>query len=148
MRSKLVILPEPNTAFDLRDFQLADEQAVIKLWQTCKLLWPWNNPHRYIRRKLAFSDGGFWVGHVGPRLIASIMVGYDGHRGSVNYLAIDPAFSGRGFGRLLMKRAEAFLSQTGVRKSIYACAGKMRLFSLFITVWPMTRVMWLFSAKG
>jgi ribosomal protein S18 acetylase RimI-like enzyme len=102
----------PDTAFDLRDFQLADEQAVINLWQTCKLLRPWNDPHRDIRRKLASSDGGFWVGHVGPRLIASIMVGYDGHRGSVNYLAIDPAFAGRGYGRLLMERAEAFLLQT------------------------------------
>lgn len=106
----------PDTAFDLRDFQLSDEQAVIKLWQTCKLLRPWNDPHRDIRRKLASSDGGFWVGHVGPRLIASIMVGYDGHRGSVNYLAIDPAFAGRGYGRLLMGQAEAFLSQIGCPK--------------------------------
>ena len=52
-------------------------------------------------------------GHVGPRLIASIMVGYVGHCGSANYLAIGPAFAGRGYGRLLMERAEAFLSQTG-----------------------------------
>lgn len=44
------------------------------------------------------------------------MVGYDGHRGSVNYLAIDPAFAGRGYGRLLMGQAEAFLSQIGCPK--------------------------------
>ena len=106
----------PDTAFDLRDFQLSDEQAVIKLWQTCKLLRPWNDPHRDISRKLAASDGGFWVGHINARLIASIMVGNDGHRGSMNYLAIDPAFAGRGYGRLLMGQAEAFLSQIGCPK--------------------------------
>ena len=44
------------------------------------------------------------------------MVGYDGHRGSVDYLAIDPAFAGHSHGRLLMERAEAFLFEKGCPK--------------------------------
>ena len=43
------------------------------------------------------------------RLIATIIVGYDGHRGSINYLAVDPAVAGNGHGRNLMQMAEAFL---------------------------------------
>ena len=76
----------PDTAIDLRDFRAGDEYAVITLWRKCRLLRPWNDPYQDIRGKLAAGHGGFWVGHVGPRLIASVMVGYDGHRGSVNYL--------------------------------------------------------------
>jgi ribosomal protein S18 acetylase RimI-like enzyme len=106
----------PDTAIDLRDFRPGDEHAVITLWRKCRLLRPWNDPYQDIRRKLAAGHGGFWVGHVGSRLIASIMVGYDGHRGSVNYLAIDPAFSGHGHGRMLMERAEAFLFEKGCPK--------------------------------
>jgi ribosomal protein S18 acetylase RimI-like enzyme len=103
----------PDTAIDLRDFWPRDEHAVITLWRKCRLLRPWNDPYQDIRRKLAAGYGGFWVGHVGPRLIASIKVGYDGHRGSVNYLAIDPAFARHGHGWFLMERARAFLFEKG-----------------------------------
>ena len=37
------------------------------------------------------------------------MVGYDRHRGSINYLAVDPAVAVIEFGRVLMQTAEAFL---------------------------------------
>ena len=47
--------------------------------------------------------------HEANRLIATIMVGYDGHRGSINYLTVDPAVAGNGHGRHLMQMAEAFL---------------------------------------
>jgi len=42
-------------------------------------------------------------------VVASVMLGYDGHRGSVYYLAVHPAYQGRGLGRLLMAYCEAFL---------------------------------------
>ena len=58
---------------------------------------------------------GFWLATRGS-LIATIMVGYDGHRGSINYLAVDPQFSGHGFGRTLVQAAEEFLRGIGCAK--------------------------------
>jgi ribosomal protein S18 acetylase RimI-like enzyme len=97
-------------------FTEADRQAVIDLWQRCELTVPWNNPDQDIDRKVAFSPETFWVGRVEGVLVASVMFGYDGHRGSVNYLAVDPAWQGRGFGRLLMDRAEEMLRSWGCPK--------------------------------
>ena len=102
-----------DTTIDLSDFQPVDEHALITLLRKYVLLRKWNDPHRDMRRKLAAWHDGFWIGHVGPRLIAGIMVGYDGHRGTVNYLAVDHAFAGHGHDQLLMERAEAFFSEKG-----------------------------------
>ena len=44
------------------------------------------------------------------------MVGYDWHRGSINYLAVDPQFSGNGFGLALVQAAEEFLCTIGCLK--------------------------------
>jgi len=100
----------------IRDYTPDDEMAVVQLWESCGLTRPWNDPQKDIQRRLTAPLGAFWVGQVGDRIIASIMVGYDGHRGSVNYLAIDPEFSGQGLGRLLMEQAEALLVQLGCPK--------------------------------
>ena len=102
-----------ETTIDLSDFQPVDEHAFITLWRKYELLRTWNDPHRDMRRKLAAGHDGFWAGHVGPRLIAGIMVGYDVHRGTVNYLAVDHAFAGYGNDQLLMERAEAFFFEKG-----------------------------------
>lgn len=93
----------------ISNFDMVDTEAVIKLWQTCDLTRPWNDPQKDIDRKMMDRNGAFWVGRIDGIIMASIMIGYDGHRGSINYLAIDPAFKGRGFGRLMMQRAEEFL---------------------------------------
>ena len=60
-------------------------------------------------------------GHEASRSVATIMVGYDGHRGSINSLAVDPQFSGHGFGRKLVQSAEEFLAGIGCAKiNLYA----------------------------
>ena len=97
-------------------FTLEDTSAVIDLWDRCGLLRSWNDPKLDIDRKLTDQNGGFLVGHDGPRIIASIMVGYDGHRGSINYMAIDPAFASKGHGAEMMIAAEQFLISLGCPK--------------------------------
>ena len=66
------------------------------------------------------------MGHEANWLIATIMVGYDGHRGSINYLAVDPAVAGNGHGRNLMQIAEACCCHLSAQKLIYACAATMK----------------------
>lgn len=101
----------------VRAFTPADTEAVVQLWQDCELTRPWNDPHKDIARKLSVSPDLFWLGcGADGRIIASIMVGYDGHRGWINYLAVHPAHQRRGHARQLMQRAERALSELGCPK--------------------------------
>jgi ribosomal protein S18 acetylase RimI-like enzyme len=94
----------------------ADEAAVVALWRRCGLTRPWNDPHRDIARKLAVQRELFVVGTVDGRLVATAMAGYDGHRGWVNYLAVDPGSQGRGYGRAMMAEVESLLLARGCPK--------------------------------
>ena len=101
----------------VRAFTPADAEAVVQLWHDCELTRPWNDPHKDIARKLSVSPDLFWLGcDADGRIIASIMVGYDGHRGSINYLAVHPEHQRRGHARQLMQRAEQTLSELGCPK--------------------------------
>ncbi len=100
----------------LRPFQLEDEQAVIDLWRRCDLIRPWNDPQKDIRRKLQFQSEMFLVGSVEGEIVASVMAGYEGHRGWVNYLAVDPDFQHKGYGRMIMNEAEKLLREAGCPK--------------------------------
>ena len=101
---------------DIRPFKQADEAAVIRLWERCELTRPWNDPRRDIRRKLAVRPDLFLVGAIRGEVVGSVMVGYDGHRGWINYLAVDPDHRKEGFGRALMVEAELRLLREGCPK--------------------------------
>jgi ribosomal protein S18 acetylase RimI-like enzyme len=101
---------------EVRPFSIENEQAVITLWQKCGLVQPWNIPHLDIQRKLKVNPELFLVGIVGVKIIATAMGGYEGHRGWVNYLAVDPAFRKKGFGRQLMAEIENRLLALGCPK--------------------------------
>jgi ribosomal protein S18 acetylase RimI-like enzyme len=101
---------------EIRSYQPADEAAVVALWQQCDLIRPWNDPAKDIRRKLRGQPDWFLVGAVGGELVACVMVGYDGHRGWVNYLAVAPKVRRHGCGRQIMAEAERLLRQIGCPK--------------------------------
>jgi ribosomal protein S18 acetylase RimI-like enzyme len=100
----------------LRTYRSSDHDALLSLWSRCGLLRPWNDPRRDIERKLAHDLDGFLVLEVGERLAGTVMAGYDGHRGWVNYLAVDPAYQGQRLGRLFMREAERRLLAVGCPK--------------------------------
>ena len=100
----------------IRPFAIADEAAVIGLWRRCDLVRPWNDPQRDLQRKLTTQPELFFVGEADGKLIASIMAGFDGHRGWVNYLAVAPEHRGSGYGRQLMRHVEACLEARGCPK--------------------------------
>ena len=100
----------------LRPFRADDEAAVIALWHACGLTRPWNNPQLDIARKLTTQPELFIVGTVGTKLIATAMVGFDGHRGWVNYLAVAMTHRRLAIGRTLMDEAERLLKQLGCPK--------------------------------
>lgn len=92
------------------------QQDLIDLWQACGLTRPWNDPAKDIQRKLTDNMGQLALMLDGDKLVASVMVGFDGHRGSVFYLAVLPAYQGRGCGKQLMQYCEEYLLQLGCPK--------------------------------
>jgi ribosomal protein S18 acetylase RimI-like enzyme len=100
----------------IRIFSPHDEPAVVELWHQCELIRPWNDPHKDIQRKLTTQPELFFIGELDGKLVASVMAGFDGHRGWVNYLAVAPACRNRGIGRLLMRHVEESLRARGCPK--------------------------------
>jgi ribosomal protein S18 acetylase RimI-like enzyme len=104
------------TDLKIRPFEQQDETAVVELWNECGLVVPWNDPFRDIQRKIAVQPDMFLVGCREAQLIATVMVGYDGHRGWINYLAVQPQHQGTGIGRRMMDEAEVILRAAGCPK--------------------------------
>ena len=101
---------------EIRPYQESDQDAVVALWQQCELVKPWNDPVKDIHRKLCIQRDLFLVGSTDGRLVATVMVGFEGHRGWVNYLAVSADCRQQGLGRLLMDEAEARLREIGCPK--------------------------------
>lgn len=100
----------------IRPYCEADEEAVVALWRACDLVRPWNDPRKDIRRKLRVNREWFLVGEEDGRIVGTVMAGYEGHRGWVNYLAVEPAAQRTGRGRALMAEAERLLRAAGCPK--------------------------------
>lgn len=101
---------------NIRAFVQADSAVVVNLWEQCGLSRAWNNPQQDIARKLTVQPELFVVGEVDGQVIASAMAGYDGHRGSVYYLAVAPDYQGSGYGRKIMAWIELALLEMGCPK--------------------------------
>lgn len=100
----------------IRAYQPADRDSVIKLWHDCGLVTPGNDPGRDIDLKLEMQPDLLFVGELEAELVATVMVGYDGHRGWINYLATNTDHRGRGLGRDMMRHAEQQLMALGCTK--------------------------------
>ena len=100
----------------IRPFAPEDTDAVIELWTSAGLVRPWNDPRKDIERKLTVQPEMFFVIEDAHVLVATAMVGYDGHRGWVNYLAVAESHRRRGLGRQLMAEAERALTARGCPK--------------------------------
>ncbi len=101
---------------EIRPFQPTDAASVIALWEKCNLVVPWNDPQKDIARKLARDADLFLVGILDGMLVASVMAGYEGHRGWINYLAVDPDMQKHGLGRMMMATAEKRVFAMGCPK--------------------------------
>lgn len=100
----------------IRLFRPTDQDAVIALWQTCRLVVPQNDPREDIRCKMGFQPDLFMVAVWDGRVVGTVMAGYEGHRGWINYLAVAPELRRRRIGQRLMSAAEAKLRALGCPK--------------------------------
>lgn len=100
----------------IRRFVESDRAALIRLWQDCDLTRPWNHPSADIDRKLAVDPELLLVAEDDGSLVGSVMIGYEGHCGWINYLAACPDRRRAGLGRALMSAAERALLVRGCPK--------------------------------
>ncbi|GGD80184.1 GNAT family acetyltransferase [Microbacterium murale] len=111
-----------SAAWAIRAFERGDTDAVVELWHDVGLTRPWNDPYQDIERKLKVQPKLFIVAetpgaHDGPpRVVGTVMAGYDGHRGWLYYLASAPELRGSGIGRGLVVEAERLLLEMGCPK--------------------------------
>jgi len=103
--------------WNIRPFAPRDTEAVVALWQACGLTRPQNDPRKDVARKLKVNPEWFLVAEqAGGEIVGTVMAGYEGHRGWINYLGVAPALQRGGLGRLLMAEAETRLRAAGCPK--------------------------------
>ncbi len=100
----------------VRHFEDSDTENVVELWRLCKLCVPWNDPYKDILRKSQVGRDLFLIGSIEGQVMASIMGGYEGHRGWINYLAVHPNHQRSGYGKQLVLTLESKLLQRGCPK--------------------------------
>jgi ribosomal protein S18 acetylase RimI-like enzyme len=99
--------------FIIRPYLDTDLEDIIQLWERCDLTRPWNNPEIDIFRKAAKKDDLFLVAVKDQQIIATLMGGYDGHRGGINYLAVHPHHQRNGVATALIQQLEKRLTALG-----------------------------------
>ena len=92
------------------------EKQVVELWNICNLTRPWNNPHLDIIRKIKDGKNLFLIVKKKDKIIATIMGGYDGHRGVINYLAVHPNYRKKRIAKTLVNLVEKELIKIGCPK--------------------------------
>ena len=100
----------------IRPYLRSDEKDVLKLWHECNLIVPWNNPKLDIERKLKVNPELFLVGLFKGKVVATVMGGYEGHRGWINYLAVSVDHQRKGFGKQIMTALEDKLKASNCPK--------------------------------
>lgn len=103
-------------SFEIIRYDVRYQKAVVDLWEKCGLVIPQNDPVEDIQKKLDFQPELFFIALLDGQLVGSIMVGYEGHRGWINYLAVLPSFQRRSYGRKLVNKAIVELRKIGCLK--------------------------------
>jgi ribosomal protein S18 acetylase RimI-like enzyme len=111
-----VALAAPAPALTIAPIDDGDVADVIALWQRCGLTRPWNDPASDIALARKGENAAMLAGRDDSGIVASVLVGHDGHRGWVYYVAVDPDCRHKGYGRVIMDAAEHWLRLRGIEK--------------------------------
>ncbi|MCW0180912.1 MAG: GNAT family acetyltransferase [Zavarzinia sp.] len=128
----------------IRPITDADIEPVVALWEACGLTRPWNDPRDDIARARGSMEAVIMVAERDNAVIGTVMVGHDGHRAWMYYVAVTPGLQGIGLGRRLVKAAEIWAAATGMQKMhllIRPENGKVRGFYESIGYAEQPRVM-------
>jgi len=99
-----------------RPARAEDAGSVIGLWERCGLTRAWNDPRADFARAVDGVASAVLLSEEAGLTVASVMVGFDGHRGWLYYLAVEPSRQSQGFGRLMLEAACDWLRERGCPK--------------------------------
>lgn len=103
-------------SLQIRPLQAAEIDAAVALWETAGLTRPWNDPHQDCRRAMGGPASEVLTAIVGGQLVGTVMVGHEGHRGWIYYLAVEPSLRGQQIGAQLVAAAEDWLREQNIPK--------------------------------
>jgi ribosomal protein S18 acetylase RimI-like enzyme len=103
-------------ALTIKAIEDGDIAEVIALWQRCGSTRAWNDPAGDIALARKETNATVLLGRHDGALVASVLVGHDGHRGWVYYVTVDPDHRFKGYGRAVMTSAENWLRSRGIEK--------------------------------
>ena len=115
-KRKSIAIESTAPVLKVRPYRAADRKALVALWEACGLTRPWNPPDRDIELCVKSKHGAILVGELDGGIAAAAMIGHDGHRGWVYYVAADPRRQRQGLGAAIMAAAEAWLQKRNVPK--------------------------------
>ena len=101
---------------NIKPYHPDNQQAVINLWQACDLVVSWNDPIKDIERKMRVDPDLFLIAELSGEIVATVMGGYEGHRGWINYLAVSPDHQRKGYARAMMQQVEVLIQAKGCPK--------------------------------
>jgi ribosomal protein S18 acetylase RimI-like enzyme len=107
-------MPSSNLVIDSAED--TDESGIVALWERCELTRPWNDPKADLARARKGPASTVLVGRDDKSILAAVMVGHDGHRGWLYYVAVDPDHRKNGHGRAIVTAAEDWLRARGIEK--------------------------------
>lgn len=103
---------------DIREATPVDRLTTVALWAAAGLVADYNPPDADFDRAVSAPQSAVLLGEIGGALVASCMVGDDGHRGWVYYVSVDPERGSKGLGREIMAAAAEWLRERGCRKAM------------------------------
>lgn len=106
----------PSSSLDITTAEDADEAGIVALWERCDLTRPWNDPRADLAKARKGPESAVLVGRDQQSVLATVMVGHDGHRGWLYYVAVDPDHRKNGYGRAIVTAADDWLRARGIEK--------------------------------
>ncbi|WP_341302205.1 GNAT family N-acetyltransferase [Lysinibacillus sp. FSL H8-0500] len=102
-----------------REFTLLDFDLVIELWEKARLILSFSDTYDGLKEKLKRDPKLFSVLEEDSRIIGVVMGSYDGRKGWINHLAIDPEYQGRNIGQQIIEELESRFKKWAVKKLIF-----------------------------
>ena len=108
---------ECPSSLTVREFRLeTDYGKVFEIWQRAGVSIRPSDSREEVAKKLLRDREVFLVAALGDLIVGAVTGAWDGRRGWVHHLAVDPAFQRREIGSALIEELERRLSASGCLK--------------------------------
>ena len=97
-------------------FEMGMYEEVLRIWTETGLSLGASDTKEQIKRSLEYSKDLFLVGILEKKVVAVVLGAFDGRRGYVHHLAIDPKYQKHGYGRMMMDELHRRFSNKDVKK--------------------------------